>query len=180
MAELIAKPLVADPLPLDTLRQYSALMSELGVDQGIIQKSSVRRVLSEQGVCVYDEQAVTRYLNRTYGLFHWPSRPTWGWRGLRFTDCSEFSATLVRRNGMILTRAVYQLPVPMPVLMKVRDLSQSLREYRPHFFVSDAYQASDDAPSDLDPFLLLVCGRGEETALFRGVIERWDEPGFQV
>ncbi len=182
----MADMLTATPVRVDrsvdaVWKEYVELSSAMGLDQTQLQKHAVTAALSHHGVCVYDEAAVTKYLNRVYG-WQWPGcRPTWCWRALRFTDRYDFTAvSRPRRNGLIITKTSYRFPVPMPVLLKVRDLASGLRDFRPCFFVSDAYHVSDEVPPDLDPFLLMVCGRVEDDATFRGVVERWDEPAFRV
>lgn len=184
MDPLTAIAIPEPALDTDTMQEYERVVSELGIHAPACSRVRVERILSANGVRTFVEAQVRRYLDGVYGPRLFNPRPTWGWRALRHRD-----GEIMRRsqrgvwrepNGQLLTGHSYDRPVPLPVLYKVRDLSAALKPYTPAFFVSDAWRETDRRDTAPDPFLLLICGHYESTAVYRGVIERWDEPGFNL
>jgi len=114
-----------------------------------VDEAKLRQFLAENGICVYDEKRVHRYMDSIT-----PSYKTWGWHRLEHREDEASS------NGC------YTKPIPLPVLMTVAKIREAFPEAR--FWVTDIAEIPKG-----DPFLSV--GVGEE----RFIIERWDEPGFR-
>ena len=131
-----------------------------------------RSVLSEQGICTYDEKQVRTFLTKQYGP-KLSQMPTWGWRPLRLQDTTQtttYADSLARSpNGCLLGgRTVYGKPIPLPVLLTIDTIQQAFPSAE--FFVSDDTTREERVS---DPFLLVHLD-GQNY-----IIERWDEPSFR-
>lgn len=97
---------------------------------------------------------------------------TWGWRPVRqakaaFLPSAPPPAT---SNQFISTGRSYTKPVPIPVLLRAKDLATAFPSAQ--FFISDEISEAD-MPAIRDPFLAVFVG----DELF--IVDKWDEPGFR-
>lgn len=164
----------APTISVDLLAQYRELVHELGVAQPGLEKEAALSYFRERGTRLYDGRKVHAFLDDQYG----PERidepghlwvvASWIWRPLREKDRVPRTGVTHRRNGAVASDLqTYQKPLPLPVLVTVREVAAKFPAAR--FYVSDEYRADEVR----DPFLMVVLG-GEQF-----IIERWDEPGYR-
>lgn len=110
-----------------------------------------RAFLAENGITVYQEDAVNRYMNSIT-----PFEMRWGWLGLDSSASARLSM-------------VYEKPIPLAVLMTMAKIREAFPDAV--FQVADIYYLPKG-----DPFLRVALSGTSEWF----IIERWDEPGFRM
>jgi len=171
------------PAPSVDLSEYEKVAKGIGYAVDFALDEQLACFLREQGHGVYPYESVERYLARQCGFFRgsheFSSRKVWYWHTFREKDWQPEDCTIgpyqdgLRGRPGIAAQKGYDKPIPLPVLMTVRDLEAAWTDKtKPlRFFVSDFTNVRRDP----DPFLAVTAGIGRR--LF--VIERWDEPGFR-
>lgn len=121
------------------------------------ERANFCKFLAENGICVYDRDAVIKYLNSIRPRGH-----KIVWRSLTDSDALDEN---FRRSPYHTFYEPYGQLVPTPVLMTIEKIMDAFPDAG--FLVS-----SFDMPKE-DPFLaVLYVGEA-------WIVERWDEPGFR-
>ena len=153
----------------DIPANYQALALRIGA-KALAQESKIikeragfRAFLSENGIAVYEMEAVRKYLNKMRPWFH---RVVW--IGLNDMDIWDDSFT-----GYLGTFwDGYRKPIPEAVLLTAAKIRDEYSVDDAKFYVSDFMRRRRPAIG-LDPFLAVR----HQNEFF--IIERWDEPGFR-
>ncbi len=162
-------PQAPDAAQRQFLTDYQKLAQKIGyrcveAERELVE-NELEAFLHENGMAVYDYQAVTRYLDATVERMTKTLRERHAWRWVPLRQCDKGQVVAQLSTGMV----TYTKPIPYPVLLTIEKVHERFGE-RLAMFVSDIYTVPK-----ADPFLG-VSAPGSER-LF--VIERWDEPGFR-
>lgn len=163
-AKLLETQTVIEP----PTEEYRALAAKIGL-RVLTAKQSLRQVLHDETIPVYDLRRVESYMRRVT-----PRGKDWGWRACREHDVLS-RMHYGSSNGSFIA-GIYAHPLPFPVLHTIERVSAACPEAL--FFVSD-YEAVRP-----DPFLMVTMypvdhRLWEATPETCFVIERWDEPSFR-
>lgn len=154
-----------DEEELEALPEWLTLNLELGITQREPASYELRIFLREEGIRVYEAQAVWDYMCA--------QSPAWKFFPLRDRDCERYPvgsskymhAQIERWDSKVGNLGTqYDSAVPIPVLLTAKKLVEK--------FGNDVYFLV--AATSVDPFLAVVLR--DSTMVF---IERWDEPSFR-
>lgn len=157
---LVPEPVTATTYD-DTIdeQEYLKLAKKAGYDataaiaerQMEIKSCLLRNFLAENGICVYPENKVIRYMNSVTPAYH-----RWTWRRVDRSERSQYGP--------------YSKPIPEAVLMTM----VKIREAFPDGVVFEVTDI-EMMPAG-DPFLRVRIKNTQENF----IIERWNEPRFRM
>ena len=163
------------------IEEYRRVSEEIGFSTPALLEARLAAFFTDNHMDVYSYKKVVAFLDDqfgrpqfhsggVFGYSHYKEK-TWCWCPLRAIDAEKrlWAHTPPEQNGEIITGVFYQLPVPLPVLHTVKQVSAAFPEVA--FFVSKKTEDADKA----DPFLMVTA-----QGISNFVIERWDEPSFRL
>lgn len=158
----------------EIVEEYNELANALGFCPGALVEEKLRHFLNDEGVKVYDYDAVVSFLHDRYGEAPIDSsnntdgKPGWYWIPLRKKDAEKKITNGIdwSHSAHIDNDHTYQLQIPYGALLMVKVIDEAFPEV--------AFYVSGIAEEKPDPFLM-VAGVGVSSM----VIAHWDEPSFE-